>query len=57
MALMVHREISERINRDFDDLKVRNPGKYRELEQKYKRFEHETNFAVSMSSTNPERRR
>ncbi|HEX9240519.1 MAG TPA: hypothetical protein VF910_07710 [Candidatus Bathyarchaeia archaeon] len=54
---MVHREISERINRDFDDLKVRNPGKYRELEEKYKRFEHEANFAVAMSGTNPERRR
>jgi hypothetical protein len=54
---MVHREISERINRDFDDLKVRNPRAYQELEKEYKRFEHRTNFAVSMSSTNPERRR
>ena len=54
---MVHREISDRINRDFDDLKVRNPGKYRELEEKYKRFEHEANFAVSMSGIHhPERR-
>ena len=54
---MVHREISDRINRDFDDLRVRAPSKYRELEEKYRRLQHETNFAVAMSSTNPERRR
>jgi len=55
--IMVHREISDRINRDFDDLRVRAPSKYRELEEKYRRLQHETNFAVAMSSTNPERRR
>lgn len=54
---MVHREISERINRDFDDLKVRNPKAYHQLEDEYKRFEHKANFAVAMSPTSPERRR
>ncbi len=46
---MVHREISEKINQDFDDLKVRNPKAYRELEAKYRRLEQEANFRVSMS--------
>jgi len=53
---MVHREISERINRDFDDLKVRSPMKYKEFEEEYRRLQHKTNFAVAMSRINPERR-
>lgn len=46
---MTHREISKEINQDFDDLKVRNPTKYHELERKYRRLELEANFAVSQS--------
>jgi hypothetical protein len=46
---MVHREISEAVNRDFDDLKVRNPRMYEKLEKEYRRFEQKTNFAVAMS--------
>lgn len=46
---MSHGEISQKVNRNFDDLKVRDPKKYRELEEKYRRFEHETSFAVAMS--------
>lgn len=46
---MTHREISERVNQNFDDLEQRDPEKYRELEEKYRRLEHETSFAVSQS--------
>jgi hypothetical protein len=46
---MTHRETSERINQNFDDLKVRAPDKYRELEEDQKRLEHKTSFAVSMA--------
>jgi hypothetical protein len=53
---MVHREISERINRDFDDLKVRSPMKYKEFEKEYRRLQEKTNFAVAMSPIRAERR-
>lgn len=46
---MTHREISQRINQDFDDLKARNPQKYHELEGKYRRLQAEANYAVSQS--------
>jgi hypothetical protein len=46
---MTHRETSERINQNFDDLKVRSPEKYKELEEDQKRLEHKTSFAVAMS--------
>ena len=46
---MTHRGISEKINRDFEDLKVRNPSKYQELEGKYRRLQNEANVAVSLS--------
>ncbi|OLE76961.1 hypothetical protein AUG19_01800 [archaeon 13_1_20CM_2_54_9] len=46
---MTHRETSDRINQNFDDLKVRAPEKYRELEEEQRRLEHKTSFAVAMS--------
>jgi len=46
---MVHREISQKINQDFDDLKIRNPKAYRESEEEYRRFQQKVNFRVAMS--------
>lgn len=46
---MTHKEISQKIDQDFDDLQARNPKKYKELEDKYRRLQNETNFAVSQS--------
>jgi len=46
---MTHRDISRRINQDLDDLKVRNPKKYDEIENRYRRLELEANFLVSQS--------
>ncbi len=48
---MVHREVLSDIGKDFDDLKVRNPSKYQQLEDKLKRFKNETGFAVATSPT------
>lgn len=46
-----HKRISREINQDFDDLSVRNPSKYRELEQDYKRLKEKTGLAVAMAPT------
>ncbi len=46
---MTHRDISRRINQDLDDLQVRDPKKYDEIEKRYRRLELEANFAVSQS--------
>ncbi len=56
---MTHRaeRIGQRIDQNLDDLETRNPRMAKQFEEEYRRLEHKTNFAVSMSSTNPERRR
>lgn len=46
---MTHKDITRRIDQDFNDLKVRNPEKYRELEGKYRRLQDEANTAVALS--------
>jgi hypothetical protein len=53
---MVHRELTQEINRDFDDLAVRNPQMYRSLEGELRRLKHKTGFAVAMSPVRAERR-
>lgn len=44
---MTHREIEAVLNQDLDDLKLRNPTKYREIERKLKMLEIEAGFAVA----------
>ena len=46
---MVHKEILKNLNQDLDDLKVRNPKAYHEIENELKRLEAKANFDVSMS--------
>jgi hypothetical protein len=46
---MVHDVILRNLSDDLDDLKVRNPKKYREIEKKAERLESEASFAVSQS--------
>lgn len=46
---MTHKETLSLLNQDLDDLKVRNPNKYREIEKKLRRLELESNFQVSQS--------
>ena len=46
---MTHRDISRRINQDLDDLQVRDPKKYDEIERRYRRLELDANFYVSQS--------
>ena len=48
---MTHRseQLGRRIDQNLDDLEVRNPKTAKQLEEKYRRLAHETNFAVSMS--------
>ena len=48
---MVHTEVLGEIGKDFDDLKVRDPSKYRQLEDKLRRFKNETGYAVASSPT------
>ncbi len=44
---MTHKELTATLNADLDDLKVRNPMKYREIERKLKMLEIEAGFAVA----------
>lgn len=44
-----HKRLLADQKENFDDLSVRNPAKYRELEEKQKRLNFETSMAVSMS--------
>lgn len=46
---MTHTETLGLLKQDLDDLKVRNPKKYDELERRLRRIELESNFYVSQS--------
>ena len=46
---MVHGEILSRLNQDLDDLKVRNPKAYENIEKRLRRLEAEANFDVATS--------
>lgn len=46
---MTHKEVLGNLKQDLDDLKVRNPKAYREIENDLKRLEAKANFDVSMS--------
>lgn len=46
---MTHGEDLPEINKNLNDLKVRNPSMYRRLDEEVRRLKHKTSFAVSMS--------
>ncbi len=55
---MTHGEDLPEIDRNLNDLKVRNPKAYQQYDEEVRRLKHKTSFAVSMSPVNnPERRR
>lgn len=51
-----HKQILAEQKQNFDDLAVRDPDKYRELEQKQKRLNFETSLAVSLAAPGHVRR-
>ena len=44
-----HTRLLSEQRQNFDDLSVRDPEKYRQLEEKQKRLNFETSMAVTMS--------
>lgn len=44
-----HKRLLSEQKQNFDDLSVRNPEKYRQLEEKQKRLNFEASMAVAMS--------
>ena len=46
---MTHKQILGRLNQDLDDLEVRNPKAYRNIESRLRRLEAEANFDVAVS--------
>jgi hypothetical protein len=46
---MTHKQIEQSLNENLDDLKVRNPRRYEEIERKLRLLEIESGFAVAQS--------
>lgn len=44
-----HKQLLAEQNQNLNDLNVRNPTKYREIEEKQKRLNFEASMAVAMS--------
>lgn len=44
-----HRRLLSEQNQNLEDLKVRNPNRYREIEEKQRRLNFEASMAVAMS--------
>jgi len=46
---MTHQQIERLLNQDLDDLKVRNPQRYQELEKQLRLLQLKASLAVSAS--------
>jgi hypothetical protein len=46
---MTHKQIEQALDQNLDDLKVRNPQKYQQIERKLRLLEIESGFAVAQS--------
>lgn len=52
---MSHKELLKEQNQNLEDLKVRNPNRYKEIEEKQRRLNFEASMAVAMSPTHIQR--